>query len=659
MLVDLGRNDVGRVAAVGIGGGRPSCIVVERYSHVMHIVSQRRRQARARARRVRRVPCGVSRRHAHRARRRSARWRSSRSSSRCAAASTAAPSATSSFTGNMDTAIAIRTLRHARRHASTSRRAPASSPTRSPSPSTTRCVNKARGRSRRGRDGAHRDGRRRDVLMIDNYDSFTYNLVQYLGELGARASRSTATTRSTRRRDRGARARRASSISPGPCTPNEAGISMPTDPRVRGPACRSSACASATSRSAQAFGGEVVRAGAHHARQDVADPPRRARRSSRVCRTRSRRRAITRSWSSRESLPDVPRGDARGRAEGEIMGVRHKQLAVEGVQFHPESHPDDRRASSSSRTSCAAARRAMTAAIVRAIGRVARRQEPVARPRWRRSIGADHRGAATPAQIGGFAVALRGEGRDRRRARRRRARDAQRARRRSPRPRPTRASTPAAPAATAPARSTSRPRAAISSRPRRRAPSRSTATARVSSRAAAPTCSRRSASRSTPIPADRRAVHPRARHRVPVRARASTRRCGTRPAPRRELGMRTIFNVLGPLTNPARVRASARRRLRRGAGCEPLAAALGALGVARACGRARRGRPRRDHHDGKDRRRGAARGAGEPPRARARALRLRAPLARGAAGGERGRERRPDPRRARRQGAGPLVTSCC
>ena len=102
------------------------------------------------------------------------------------------------------------------------------------------------------------------VLVVDNYDSFTYNLVQFLGELGA-DSRSCATTGRRRR----ALERRPARVvvSPGPCTPNEAGITWRPCAASRRPACPCSGCASATSRSRQAFGGNVVLRDAD-ARQD-------------------------------------------------------------------------------------------------------------------------------------------------------------------------------------------------------------------------------------------------------------------------------------------------------------------------------------------------------------------------------------------------------
>jgi anthranilate synthase/aminodeoxychorismate synthase-like glutamine amidotransferase len=133
------------------------------------------------------------------------------------------------------------------------------------------------------------------ILMIDNYDSFTYNLVQYLGELGAEVEtvRNDAVTIA----DIIAMKPEGIVISPGPCTPNEAGICLevvrglgPTYPLLG--VCLGHQCIG------QAFGGEGGAGRAHHARQDLDDLPPPARACSPGCRSRSRRPATTRwCWS--------------------------------------------------------------------------------------------------------------------------------------------------------------------------------------------------------------------------------------------------------------------------------------------------------------------------------------------------------------------------
>ena len=170
------------------------------------------------------------------------------------------------------------------------------------------------------------------VLVIDNYDSFVYNLVQYLGELGA--------TPLVYRHDAVTLAQivdldpAAILISPGPGRPDDAGISNAVIERFAGEkpvlgVCLGHQCIG------QVFGGRVVRAGqvmhgktslVHHDGQGVLaglpDPFEATRYHSLVV--------------ERESLPDVLEITAQ-TDDGTIMGLRHRQLAVEGVQFHPES----------------------------------------------------------------------------------------------------------------------------------------------------------------------------------------------------------------------------------------------------------------------------------------------------------------------------------
>lgn len=170
------------------------------------------------------------------------------------------------------------------------------------------------------------------LLVIDNYDSFTFNLVQYLGELGA------ATT--VRRNDRITLEEieemqpEAIVISPGPCTPNEAGISVECVQRFAGRYPILGVCLGHQAIG-QAFGGRVVRARYpmhgktseiyHDGRTVYAGLPqpfRAARYHSLVV--------------EEATLPECLEVTAR-TADGEVMGVRHRDYLVEGVQFHPES----------------------------------------------------------------------------------------------------------------------------------------------------------------------------------------------------------------------------------------------------------------------------------------------------------------------------------
>ncbi|MDQ0173677.1 aminodeoxychorismate/anthranilate synthase component II [Paenibacillus tundrae] len=170
------------------------------------------------------------------------------------------------------------------------------------------------------------------ILVIDNYDSFTYNLVQYLGELGE--------TVEVRRNDEidlagiEALAPDHILISPGPCSPTEAGISLAVIDHFKGSIPIFGVCLGHQSIG-QAFGGNVIRADRmmhgktsemHHNGTSVfAGLP------SPFTATRYHSLIVERS-----SLPDCLEITAE-TAEGEIMGLRHKEYAIEGVQFHPES----------------------------------------------------------------------------------------------------------------------------------------------------------------------------------------------------------------------------------------------------------------------------------------------------------------------------------
>ena len=170
------------------------------------------------------------------------------------------------------------------------------------------------------------------VLMIDNYDSFTYNLVQYLSELGVAV---TVVRNDEISVDEVARLRPEKIvISPGPCSPNEAGISLEAIERLGGKIPLLGVCLGHQAIG-QAFGGKVVHARTlmhgktspiHHIGAGVF----RGLPSPFVA-TRYHSLAV-----ERDSLPDCLEVTA-WTEDGEIMGLRHKSLAVEGVQFHPES----------------------------------------------------------------------------------------------------------------------------------------------------------------------------------------------------------------------------------------------------------------------------------------------------------------------------------
>jgi len=171
------------------------------------------------------------------------------------------------------------------------------------------------------------------LLMIDNYDSFTYNLVQYFGELGAdvHVHRNDAITL-------GQVAAWEPSmivISPGPCTPNEAGISVPLIRQFAGKIPILGVCLGHQAIG-QAFGGRIVRARrvmhgklspvTHDGRGVFTGLP------SPFSVTRYHSLAIDPA-----TMPDCLEVTATAADDGEVMGVRHREFRVEGVQFHPEA----------------------------------------------------------------------------------------------------------------------------------------------------------------------------------------------------------------------------------------------------------------------------------------------------------------------------------
>lgn len=175
------------------------------------------------------------------------------------------------------------------------------------------------------------------LLMIDNYDSFTYNLVQYLGELGAEV----VTYRNDAIDVAGIRRLKPAGIvlSPGPCTPNEAGICLEVVEKLAGETPILGVCLGHQTIG-QVFGGEVVRARAvMHGKTSMMHHT-----DSGVFNGLSNPFEATRYHSlivARDSLPDCLEEtawtvDGSGERD-EIMGFKHRELFVEGVQFHPES----------------------------------------------------------------------------------------------------------------------------------------------------------------------------------------------------------------------------------------------------------------------------------------------------------------------------------
>ncbi|WP_439892263.1 aminodeoxychorismate/anthranilate synthase component II [Ralstonia sp. 25C] len=170
------------------------------------------------------------------------------------------------------------------------------------------------------------------LLMLDNYDSFTYNIVQYFGELGqdVRTVRNDEITIEEIEKLNPERI----CLSPGPCTPMEAGILVPALKHFAGRVPILGVCLGHQAI-ADAFGGRVIRAQkVMHGKVDTIENT-----GVGVFANLPRHFKVTRYHSlaiERETLPDCLEVTA-WTADGEIMGVRHKTLPVEGVQFHPES----------------------------------------------------------------------------------------------------------------------------------------------------------------------------------------------------------------------------------------------------------------------------------------------------------------------------------
>jgi para-aminobenzoate synthetase component 2 len=170
------------------------------------------------------------------------------------------------------------------------------------------------------------------ILVIDNYDSFTYNLVQYLGELGEEI-----VVHRNDEIDLDGIAKLAPDhilISPGPCTPNEAGVSLALLERFKGEIPIFGVCLGHQAIG-QAFGGDVIRADQlmHGKTSDITHDGRTIFEGLPSPFTATRYHSLI---VKRDTLPDCLEISAQTE-DGLIMGLRHKEYVVEGVQFHPES----------------------------------------------------------------------------------------------------------------------------------------------------------------------------------------------------------------------------------------------------------------------------------------------------------------------------------
>ena len=170
------------------------------------------------------------------------------------------------------------------------------------------------------------------LLMIDNYDSFTFNLVQYFGELGAEVKVVRNDELGVAEVERLAPSHIV--LSPGPCTPNEAGITLETIERLAGRIPILGVCLGHQAIG-QAFGGKVVRAKQvmHGKVSRIAHDGRGVFSEIQNHFTATRYHSLV---VERGSLPDCLEISAQSE-DGEIMGLRHKEWPVEGVQFHPEA----------------------------------------------------------------------------------------------------------------------------------------------------------------------------------------------------------------------------------------------------------------------------------------------------------------------------------
>ena len=169
------------------------------------------------------------------------------------------------------------------------------------------------------------------VLVVDNYDSFTYNLVQYLGELGAdievvRNDQATTDELLARRPDRVV-------VSPGPCTPNEAGISLEVVRRFPEAGIPLLGVCLGHQSLAQAFGGSVVRHEPIHGKTTEITHDGRT-----IYTGLPEKLTVGRYHSLVVDEAALPEDfEVTSRGGGVVMGIRHRSLPAEGVQFHPES----------------------------------------------------------------------------------------------------------------------------------------------------------------------------------------------------------------------------------------------------------------------------------------------------------------------------------
>jgi anthranilate synthase/aminodeoxychorismate synthase-like glutamine amidotransferase len=168
------------------------------------------------------------------------------------------------------------------------------------------------------------------VLMVDNYDSFTYNLVQYLGELGAdlevvRNDVATVDELLTRGYDRVV-------VSPGPCTPNEAGISVEVMRRFPEAGVKTLGVCLGHQSMVEAFGGRVVRGEPIHGKDAEVEH------DGRTLFAGLPKPLTVGRYHSLIADPDLPGElELSASCDGTVMAVRHSGLPAEGVQFHPES----------------------------------------------------------------------------------------------------------------------------------------------------------------------------------------------------------------------------------------------------------------------------------------------------------------------------------